>query len=115
MSTNHNRNMGNSGHYFEKQMDYMKQIPTEKQRKFFHNLLHKCWKAGLEPDERPGTRSQYAESIKRLIKLLEDNGVEVKHNNKQFVTVAELVESQSTIRGDSMRIKQKYVDSITDN
>jgi len=61
-----------------------KRTPTAKQIKFYRWLYAKCKENGVETDtgEYTKTRAEYAFAIDKLITRLQENGIDVRGNDK---------------------------------
>lgn len=60
--------------------------PTQKQRRFFKQLIGKCKQHEIDftLNKHLATRADYAEAIDRLLTRLEDAGVQVKRSEEEF-------------------------------
>lgn len=85
---NHNRYLGYEKVRAQKEYEREKSIPTVKQKKFYISLVMKCKENGIDHvTHRVYTRGEYALAIDKLIKRLQEAGVDVKGNGKKATLV----------------------------
>lgn len=104
MPNNHSRYLGNSGHYFNNQLNGAKFRATDKQIKFYIRLKKLCKENGIEEHEDPTGRVGFSESIDKLLKLLQEHEVDVKGNSKSF-TPTVVINSNDNVLRDEVQVK----------
>ena len=84
----HNRYLGHERVRSDSEYEYERSRPTHKQKSFFKGLIMMCKENNIDCNTgRTQTRGEYAMAIDKLIKRLEEAGVDVKGNGKSATLV----------------------------
>ncbi len=104
----HNRYLDFSSKIGEMEYEKAKHTPTDKQRRFYRDLVMRCKDNNIDPTpEIPIiTRSDYFEGISRLICLLKSQGIEVKTRAKNAILSTELKEDKMGFLMTRERIRE---------
>lgn len=85
---NHNRYLGHEKIRSQAEYEEEKSIPTFKQKKFFTKLIMLCKENGLNCDTgRTQSRGEYSSAIDKLLKRLQEAGVNTNGNGKEGTLV----------------------------
>lgn len=81
---NHNRYLGYEKVRSQSEYEHERSMPTAKQKKFFVRLVMMCKENEINCDTgRTRSRGEYALAIDKLLKRLQEAGVDVKGNGKK--------------------------------
>lgn len=85
---NHNRYLGFENVRSQSEYEHEKNLPSVKQKKFFTRLIMRCKENGIDCNTgRTHTRGEYALAIDKLLKRLQEAGIDVKGNGKTATLV----------------------------